>query len=106
MAMRLSPAFLLDFLFTSRRYVVQPTSCESVDPLDDTCDARWITLISDAMRHVLIRRIKETRSNKEKVKGPEPGEMRHHVGCVHKHVNHGTEEKTNKDHACKLKAMD
>ena len=34
--------------------------------------------------------------------------MRHHVGCVHKQVqtdlNHGTEGKTNKDHACRLKA--
>ena len=47
------------------------------------------------MRHVLIRRIKETRSTRKAnklVKGPEPGAMRHHVGCVHKHLNHGTEE--------------
>ena len=44
----------------------------------------------------LIRRIKETRSTRKAnklVKGPEPGAMRHHVGCVHKHLNHGTEEK-------------
>ena len=44
----------------------------------------------------LIRRITKTRSqNKKKkmVKGPEPGAMRHHVGCVHKHFNHETEEK-------------
>ena len=26
--------------------------CESIDPLDDTCDARWISLISGTMRHV------------------------------------------------------
>ena len=26
--------------------------CESIDPLDDTCDARWISLISDTVRHV------------------------------------------------------
>ena len=44
----------------------------------------------------LIRGIKETRSTRKAnklVKGPEPGTMRHHVGCVHKHLNHGTEEK-------------
>ena len=55
-----------------------------------------ISLISDTMRHVLIRRIKETRSTRKAnklVKGPEPRAMRHHVGCVHKHLNHGTEEK-------------
>ena len=48
------------------------------------------------MRHVLIRRIKETRSTRKPnklVKDPEPGAMRHHVGGVHKHLNHGTEEK-------------
>ena len=58
----------------------------------------------------LICRIKETRSirkGNKLVKGPEPGAMRHHVGCVHKRLNHGTEEKqTNRDHACKLKGMD
>ena len=27
------------------------------------------------------------------VKGREPGAMRRHVGCVHKHLNHGTDEK-------------
>ena len=52
------------------------------------------------MRHaVLIRRIKETRSTRKAnklVKGPEPGAMRHRVGCVHKHLNHGTEEKQTK----------
>ena len=33
--------------------------------------------------------------------------MGHHVGCVHEHLNHGTEEKqANRDHACKLKTMD
>ena len=26
--------------------------CESIDPLDGTCDARWISRISDTMRHV------------------------------------------------------
>ena len=26
--------------------------CESIDPLDDTCDARWMSLISDTMTHV------------------------------------------------------
>ena len=55
-----------------------------------------ISLISDTMRHVLIRRIKETRSTRKAnklVKGPEPRAMRHHVGCVHKHLNHGTERK-------------
>ena len=25
--------------------------CKSIDPLDDTCDARSISLISDTMRH-------------------------------------------------------
>ena len=47
----------------------------------------------------LIRRIKETRNTRKAnklVKGPELGAMRHHVGCVHKHLNHGTEEKTSK----------
>ena len=44
----------------------RPHHCESIVSLDDTCDARWISLISDTMRHVLIRRIKETRSNKER----------------------------------------
>ena len=29
----------------------------------------------------------------KKVKGPEPGAMRHHLGCVPKHLNHGTVEK-------------
>ena len=38
---------------------------------------------------------------------PEPSAMRHHVGCVLKHLYHRTEEKQAKrDHACKLKAMD
>ena len=48
------------------------------------------------MKHVFIRRIRETRSTRKAnklVNGPEPGAMRHHVGCVHKHLNHGTEEK-------------
>ena len=26
--------------------------CKSIDLLDDTCDACWISLISDTMRHV------------------------------------------------------
>ena len=30
----------------------QRAACESIDPLDDTCDARWISLISNTMRHV------------------------------------------------------
>ena len=34
------------------------TLCECTDPLDDTRDARWISLISITMKHaVLIRRI-------------------------------------------------
>ena len=44
----------------------------------------------------LVRRIKETRSTRKAnklVKGPEPGAMRHHAGCVHKRLNNGTEEK-------------
>ena len=58
-------------------------------------------MISDTMRHVCdSQNQKKHVANKEKVKGPEPGAMRHHVGCGHKHLNHRTEEKHNKDHAC------
>ena len=31
---------------------VECAECESIDPLDDTPDARWISLISVTMRHV------------------------------------------------------
>ena len=67
--------------------------CESVDPLDDTCDARWISLISGTVRHVFDSQNQRDTWQQRKVKGPEPGAMRNHVGCVHKHLNHGTEEK-------------
>ena len=48
----------------------------------------------------LIRGIKETRSTRKAnklVKGPEPGATRHHVGCVHQHLNQPRDrEKTSK----------
>ena len=44
----------------------------------------------------LTRGLKERRSTRKAnklVNGPEPSATSFHVGCVHKHLNHGTEEK-------------
>ena len=48
-------------------------------------DARWISLISDTMRHVFRFAESKRHVATKKGQGPEPGAMRHHVGCVHKH---------------------
>ena len=45
------------------------------------------------MGHVFNSLNQRDTKQQRKIKGPETGAMRHHVVCVHKHLNHGTEEK-------------
>ena len=47
-AMAAAPVFV-DFFETK---ILETFSCERIDPLDDTRDARWISLISITMIHV------------------------------------------------------
>ena len=73
--------------------------CESIDPLDDTCDARWISLTSDTMRHVFDSQNQGTRCNKERSRAL--NQVRLDIMwdvCTH--------TSTTGHHECKLKAMD
>ena len=58
------------------------------------------------MRHVFDSQNQRDTLQQRKVKGPEPGALRHHVGCVHKHLNYGTEEKQTRTTRASWKAKD